>query len=54
MCNDKEDKLLWTRKKNEFFFVKALYKDLESRKQMDFPTSIIWNSWVLPKVSLLG
>lgn len=43
VCKDEEDKLLWTRVKNGKFFVKALYKDLESRRPIAFLTSVIWN-----------
>lgn len=47
---DKDDKVLWTESKDETFFVKTLYKALESRRQDVFPTSVIWNSWVLLRV----
>ena len=44
VCRDEEDKLVWTRAKNGKFSVKVLYKELEPGRQMDFPTSVIWNS----------
>ena len=54
VCRDEEDKLVWTRAKNGKFSVKVLYKELEPGRQMDFPTSVIWNSWVPPKVGIFA
>ena len=52
VCKDEEDKLVWIGAKNIKFSVIALYKELEPRRQVDFATSVIWNSWVLPKVGV--
>lgn len=54
MSKDEEDKLLWTRAKNEIFSVIALYKALELGSQAAFPPSIILNSWVPPKVGFFA
>lgn len=45
-----EYKVLWTVPKDETFSVKTLYKALEPRRQGVFPTSVIWNPWVPPRV----
>ena len=54
VCEDEEDKLVWIGAKNGNFFVKDLYKELESRRQLNFPSNIIWNSWVPPKVGVFA
>ena len=51
---DEEDKLLWTGIKNGKFFIKALYKDLESGRHFAFLASAIWNSLVSPMVSFFA
>ncbi|RVW49467.1 hypothetical protein CK203_080198 [Vitis vinifera] len=50
LCRDEEDKLLWIGVKNGNFFVHALYKALELGSQVTFLASVIWNSWVPPKM----
>ena len=49
---DEEDKFMWIGAKNKKYSIKALYKELEPERQMDFLTNIIWNSWVPPKVGV--
>ena len=54
LCRDEEDKLLWIGVKNGNFFVHALYKALELGSQVTFLASVIWNSWVPPKVGFFA
>ena len=37
--------------KSGSFCVKSLYFILEEVRVSPFPTSIVWNAWVLPKIS---
>ena len=46
-----KDQVVWTRSKVSRFSVKSLYKALEPERQWDFPARVIWNSWVLSRVS---
>ena len=51
---DEEDKVWWTKMKNDKFFVKSLCKALKSDSLVYFPMKIIWNSCVQPKVSFFA
>ena len=46
----KEDKVCWVEKKSGTFFVKSLYASLETGRVVQFPSSVVWNAWVPPKV----
>ncbi|RVW92161.1 hypothetical protein CK203_027179 [Vitis vinifera] len=54
VSRDRDDEILWIESKNEAFSVKSLYKALYLGMQGVFPTSVIWNSWVLLRVVFLG
>ena len=54
VCRDEEDKLLWTGPKNEKFSIETLYNALEPGNHAAFPTKVIWNSWVSPKMSFFA
>ena len=49
-----EDKVIWIGSKNGKFPTKALYSALESKSTTSFPTSVIWNSWIPPKVGFFA
>ena len=51
---DKEDTVCRVKAKSEIFFVKSLYASLETRSAVQFPTSVVWNAWVPPKVSFFA
>ena len=53
VSRDRDDEILWIESKNEAFSVKSLYKALYLGMQGVFPTSVIWNSWVLLRVVFL-
>ena len=46
VCKE-EDQLVRIGVKNRKFSVKALFKDLEPRRKLIFPASVIWKSWVV-------
>ena len=48
---DVEDRVLWIETKCGKFSVKSLYKALKSGPLASFPSNVIWNSYVQPKVS---
>ena len=49
--SDVENKVVWTKAKDERFSIKSLYKTLESKILGDFPARVIWNSLVPPRVT---
>ena len=51
---DEEDNVLWIESKSRNFLVKTLYLALESGGLISFLMSIIWNSWVPPKVGFFA
>ncbi|RVW32631.1 putative methyltransferase PMT13 [Vitis vinifera] len=54
MCRDVDYQVVWTKSKDSKFTVKSLYKALEPEKQSDFLATVIWNSWVLPRVGFFA
>ena len=46
--------MVWTKSKDGKFAVKSLYKALELESQGKFPTNVIWNSWVPPRVGFFA
>ena len=52
--SDVEDQVVWTKAKNGSFSITSLYKALESERLGDFPTRVIWNSLVPPRVSFFA
>nr|CAN78023.1 hypothetical protein VITISV_015519 [Vitis vinifera] len=46
----KEDKVCWVDMKSGTFSVKSLYASLETERVVQFPSSVVWNAWVPPKV----
>ncbi|RVW34516.1 hypothetical protein CK203_115335 [Vitis vinifera] len=55
VCSDVEDQVVWTKAKDGIFFlVKSLYKALEPKRLGDFPSRVIWNSLVPPRVSFFA
>ena len=49
-----EDKLLWAATKSGSFSIKSLYSILEAGRVEAFPSNVMWNAWVLPKVSFFA
>ena len=49
-----EYRMLWIETKCGKFFVKSLYKALESGPSASFSLNVIWKSCVQPKVSFSG
>ena len=54
VSSKEEDKVIWTRLKIGKFSIKALYTILELGCITLFLTCVIWNSWVLSKVSFFA
>ena len=54
VCSDVEDQVVWTKAKDRRFSIKSLYKALESERLGDFPSRVIWNSLVPPRVSFFA
>ena len=50
----KEDKVCWVETKSGTFSVKSLYASLEIGRVVQFPSSVVWNVWVPPKVSFFA
>ena len=53
MVVNREDKVVWLNSRNNKFLVKSSYVALEPKESISFPISVIWNSLVSSKVSLL-
>ena len=51
---DNEDKVCWVDSKSGIFSIKSLYASLETGRVVQFPSSVVWNAWVLPKVSFFA
>ena len=51
---DGEDMVFWVETKSVSFFVKSLYSILEGGRVEPFPTSVVWNAWIPPKVSFFA
>ena len=51
---DFEDSVVWVEAKDGSFAVKRLYGELEQRRGMVFPSKVIWNAWVPPKVGIFA
>ena len=51
MVEENEDDVFWVVTKSGSFSVKSLLSILEKVRIGHFPTSIVWNDWVPPKVS---
>ena len=43
--------MFWVDTESGSFFVKSLYSILEEVRVDPFPSSVVWNAWVPPKVS---
>ena len=56
MVEENEDDVFWVVTKSGSFSIKSLISILEKVRVGHFPTSIVWNAWVPPKVCffLLG
>ena len=52
VVKEREDKVFWAVTRSGSFSVKSLYFILEKVRVSPFPTSIVWNAWVPPKVSI--
>ena len=50
----KEDKVCWVETKSETFSVKSLHASLKTGRVVQFPSSVVWNVWVPPKVSFFA
>ena len=51
VVEEREDEAFWASTESGSFSVKSLYSILEEVRVNPFPTSIVWNAWVPPKVS---
>ena len=49
-----EDKVCWVDTKSGTFSIKSLYASLETGRVVQFPSSVVWNAWVPPKVSFFA
>ena len=49
-----EDKVCWVETKSETFSVKSLHASLKTGRVVQFPSSVVWNVWVPPKVSFFA
>ena len=47
---DNEDKVCWVDSKSGIFSIKSLYASLETGRVVQFPSSVVWNAWVPPRV----
>ena len=54
VVEEREDEVFWEVTKSGSFFVKSLYYIIEEVRVDLFPTSIVWNAWVPPKVSFFA
>ena len=54
MVEEREDEVFWAVTKNGSFSVKSLISILEEVRVSAFPTSIVWNAWVPPKVGFFA
>ena len=54
VIEEREDEVFWAVTKSGSFSVKSLYSILEEVRISRFPTSIVWNTWVPPKVSFFA
>ena len=50
VVEEREDEVFWAVTKNGSFSVKSLISILEEVRVSTFPTSIVWDAWVPPKV----
>ena len=50
----KEDKVCWADTKSETFSIKSLDANLKIGRVVKFPSSVVWNVWVPPKVSFFA
>ena len=51
---DSENTMVWLRSKNGNFSVKSFYSSLVNGGMEPFPHDIVWNSWVLVRVSFFS
>ena len=54
VIEEREDEVFWAVTKSGSFSVKSLISILEEVRVSPFPTSIVWNDWVPPKVSFFA
>ena len=54
VVEEREDEVFWAVTKNGSFSVKSLISILEEVRVSAFPTSIVWNAWVPPKVGFFA
>ena len=50
VVEEREDEVFWAVTKSGSFSVKSLLSILKEVRVSPFPTSIVWNAWVPPKV----
>ena len=50
VVDEREDDVFWVVRKSGSFSVKSFLSILEEVRVSPFPSSIVWNAWVLPKV----
>ena len=46
--------MVWMEAKDGRFVVKWLYRELEPRREADFPSKVNWNAWVSPKMRIFA
>ena len=49
-----DDAIVWLPTKDGAFFVKSFYSSLADRRVEPFPHNIVWNSWVLLRISFFA
>ncbi|RVX23889.1 hypothetical protein CK203_000399 [Vitis vinifera] len=54
VVEEREDEVFWAVTKSGSFSIKSLLSTLEEVRVNPFPTGIVWNVWVLPKVSFFA
>ena len=54
VVEEREDEMFWEVTNSRSFSVKSLYSILEEVRVGPFPSSIVWNAWVPPKVSFFA
>ena len=54
VVEEREDEVFWAVTKSGSFSVKSLLSILKEVRVSPFPTSIVWNAWVPPKVGFFA
>ena len=52
--HDLEDRVVWVGAKDGNFVVKRLYGELDLRREIVFPSKVIWNAWAPPEAKIFA